>query len=95
MRLWARACVLLATVMAVLAPAAVAVTVARTNKGPDNMPFVPVPVAKRAVSGYYEPLGQAPIATAHSLQLPCGNRFLMMVRVRACVVGCSSCCCGC
>ncbi|WIA15217.1 hypothetical protein OEZ85_001895 [Tetradesmus obliquus] len=43
------------------------------------MASYPVPDdAAKAVSGYYEPLGQAPVAVAHALQLPCGNKFLVM-----------------
>lgn len=35
--------------------------------------------AALATSGKYELLGQAPIAAAHQLQLPCGsNQFLLM-----------------
>lgn len=56
-----------------------AVTVTRTNKDAENMPEVPIKDDQKHKSGYYEPLGQAPIAVAHSLQLPCGNKFLMMV----------------
>lgn len=44
------------------------------------MPAVPVNEEDKTSSGFYEPFGQAPIAVAHSLQLPCGNKFLMMVR---------------
>jgi hypothetical protein len=58
-----------------------AVTVTKTNRdGDDNMPAVPINEEDKPKSGFYEPFGQAPIAVAHSLQLPCGNKFLMMVR---------------
>jgi hypothetical protein len=65
--------------LSLLSTAAQAATVARTNRDAESMPSVPVPEEQKPKSGYYEPMGQAPIAVAHSLQLPCGNRFLMMV----------------
>lgn len=64
-----------------LAGAAVAnaVAISKTNKDAENMPWgPPVIEAQKSKSGFYEPIGQAPIAVAHSLQLPCGNKFLMM-----------------
>lgn len=71
-------CVLLMLAGAAVAEAA---TVVNTNRnGDEDMPAVPVNEEDKHVSGFYEPFGQAPIAVAHSLQLPCGNKFLMMVR---------------
>ena len=61
------------------ATAAHAVTISTTNKGADDMPWAPFSEDQKSKSGYYEPIGQAPIAVAHGLQLPCGNKFLMMV----------------
>lgn len=68
---------LLAVGLAIIA--ANAVTIRQTNKDRQNMPMVPVKEADKPISGFYEPIGQAPIAVAHSMQLPCGNKFLMMV----------------
>lgn len=62
----------------VAAAVAQAATVVKTNKEGDSMPWAKIS-DDRSKSGYYEPFGQAPIAVAHSLQLPCGNKFLMMV----------------
>lgn len=73
-------CALLLLIWALAA--ANAVSISRTNKDADNMPAVPVLEGQKAKSGFYEPLGQAPIAVAHGLQLPCGNNFLMMVRMK-------------
>jgi hypothetical protein len=61
--------------------------VVSTNKCREHacMASYPEPDDKtKAVGGYYEPLGQAPIAVAHALQLPCGNKFLVMVGRQRC-----------
>jgi hypothetical protein len=71
-----------------------AATVVKTNRnGDEDMPAVPVNEEDKPTSGFYEPFGQAPIAVAHSLQLPCGNKFLMMVRERGgpCLRGIDTC----
>jgi len=67
--------------LSLLASAAAAQVVSSIKCREDAcMASYPVPDdAAKAVSGYYEPLGQAPIAVAHALQLPCGNKFLVMV----------------
>ncbi|KAF8060590.1 NLE1 [Scenedesmus sp. PABB004] len=50
-----------------------------TSLDPASCPAYPEPsLAQKAVSGFYEPIGQGPIAVAHALQLPCGNKFLMI-----------------
>lgn len=72
-----------ATVLLVLlvgAAAANAGTVSKTNRDPDNLPWARMVDGQKPKDGFYEPWGQAPIAVAHTLQLPCGNKFLMMVR---------------
>jgi hypothetical protein len=68
------------------ASAAVAQVVSTIKCGEDAcMASYPAPNDQtKAISGYYEPLGQAPIAVAHALQLPCGNKFLVMVGVLVC-----------
>lgn len=76
-----RACAGALLLLLLGAAVASAVTITKTNRdGDDNMPAVPVNEEDKPKSGFYEPFGQAPIAVAHSLQLPCGNKFLMMVR---------------
>jgi hypothetical protein len=35
---------------------------------------VPTQIDTRSTTGEYELLGEAPIAAAHSMQLPCGDR---------------------
>lgn len=61
--------------------------VVKTNKCNVCMASYPEPdIAAKAVSGWYEPLGQGPIAVAHALQLPCGNKFLMIVSLLSCSV---------
>jgi hypothetical protein len=72
---------LIALLLCSVATAAVA-QVVNTNRCREDacMASSPEPDdTTKAVSGYYEPLGQAPIAVAHALQLPCGNKFLVMV----------------
>ncbi|KAF6264122.1 hypothetical protein COO60DRAFT_220181 [Scenedesmus sp. NREL 46B-D3] len=62
------------------ASAAVA-QIVKTTRCHDDACLASIPVPDdeaKAVSGYYEPLGQAPVAVAHALQLPCGNKFLVM-----------------
>jgi hypothetical protein len=74
--------------LSLFASAAVAQVVSTIKCAEDAcMASYPAPDDKtKAVSGYYEPLGQAPIAVAHALQLPCGNKFLVMVGALACCV---------
>lgn len=73
-------CLLLLLVGAAVANA---VAIVKTNKEGESIPSVPVSEDQKPKGGYYEPVGQAPIAVAHTLQLPCGNKFLSMVRSRA------------
>lgn len=79
------------SLLLLLAGAAVAhaVAISKTNKDAENMPWAPMKEDQKSKSGYYEPIGQAPIAVAHSLQLPCGNKFLMMVSADSSSGSCS------
>lgn len=74
-----RACARSLLLLLVGAAVAHAVTITKTNRDDESMPAVPVNEEDKPKGGFYEPFGQAPIAVAHSLQLPCGNKFLMMV----------------